>query len=59
MKVLKNMTAGAGTVVELLHFLWVRRLWWLLPFVVTLLLLGVLLLIGQVTGVAPFIYTLF
>jgi Family of unknown function (DUF5989) len=59
MKVLKNVTTGASTAGELLHFLWVRRLWWLIPFVVTLLLIGTLLVIGQVTGVAPFIYTLF
>jgi hypothetical protein len=59
MKVVKNMAAGAGTIGELLQFLWSRKLWWLLPFVITLLVIGVLLVIGQVTGVAPFIYTLF
>jgi hypothetical protein len=59
MKVLRNVTTGASTAGELLHFLWTRRLWWLIPFVVTLLLIGTLLVIGQVTGVAPFIYTLF
>ena len=31
----------------------------MIPFVVTLLLVAVLLLVGQTTGVAPFIYTLF
>ena len=59
MRVLKNMTAGAGTIAELAQFLWVQRLWWMIPIVGVLLLLGILLLIGQVTGVAPFIYTLF
>jgi hypothetical protein len=59
MRVLKNMAAGAGTIAELVQFLWAQRLWWLLPFVATLLLLAILLLIGEVTGVAPFIYTLF
>ena len=59
MKVFKNVTTGASTVGELLHFLWARKLWWLIPFVVTLLLVGGLLLVGQATGVAPFIYTLF
>jgi uncharacterized protein DUF5989 len=59
MKVLQNVVGGAGTVGELFHFLWARRLWWLIPFVAVLLLVAVLLIIGQVTGVAPFIYTLF
>jgi hypothetical protein len=30
-----------------------------MPFVITLLVVGILVLVGQVTGVAPFIYTLF
>src|SRR5262249_37179804 len=51
MRVLRNVTTGASTVGELMHFLWARRLWWLIPFVVTLLLIGTLLVIGQVTGV--------
>lgn len=59
MKVLKNVATGTSTIGELLQFLWIRKLWWLIPFVVTLLLIGALLLVGQTTGVAPFIYTLF
>lgn len=59
MKVLHNVAGGAGTIGELFQFLWARRLWWLIPFVAVLLAVGVLLIIGQVTGVAPFIYTLF
>jgi hypothetical protein len=59
MKALRNVTTGMGTVSELFQFLWMRKLWLLVPFVGTLLLVGALLLIGQVTGVAPFIYTLF
>jgi hypothetical protein len=59
MKVLRNVATGASTIGELIQFLWIRKLWWLIPFVVTLLLLGTLLIIGQATGVAPFIYTLF
>ena len=44
---------------ELFRFLWARKLWWLVPFVSVLLLVAVLLLVGEATGVAPFIYTLF
>jgi hypothetical protein len=59
MKALRNVAGGVGTVGELLSFLWQRKRFWLIPFVVTLVLVAVLLLVGEVTGVAPFIYTLF
>jgi len=59
MRVLKNVIGGADTIGELLQFLWERKLWWMIPLVGMLLLVAVLLLVGQVTGVAPFIYTLF
>ena len=59
MKAAKNLMSGGGTAAELLQFLWARRLWWLIPFVITLLLVGTLVMVGQITGVAPFIYTLF
>lgn len=59
MKALRNVSGGAGTIGELLSFLWGRKRFWLIPFVVMLLVVGVLILVGEVTGVAPFIYTLF
>lgn len=59
MKALRNIAGGAGTVGELMSFLWRRKRYWLIPFVITLLLVGALILVGEVTGVAPFIYTLF
>ncbi len=59
MKALTNVATGLGTVGELLGYLWRMRLWWLIPFVITLILVGALLLVGQASGVAPFIYTLF
>ena len=59
MKALRNVSGGAGPVGELFSFLWRRKRFWLIPFVVMLLLVGVLILVGEVTGVAPFIYTLF
>ncbi len=48
-----------GTVRELFALLWVRRYWWLMPAVVVLLLFGIVIAIGSVAGVGPFIYTLF
>jgi len=44
---------------ELLRFLWKRKLWWLTPMIVVLILFAVLLVFAQGSAVAPFIYTLF
>lgn len=44
---------------DLLGFLWQRKLWWLTPMLVVLLLFGMLLVFAQGSAVAPFIYTLF
>ena len=52
-------TLYVSTVRELFTFLWKRKLWWLIPLVVSLLLIGGLLILGQATGVGPLIYTLF
>jgi hypothetical protein len=59
MSSLKELPSRLGTVGELLVFLWRRKLWWLIPLMVVILLVGVLLVFGQATGVGPFIYTLF
>lgn len=48
-----------GVLGELLAFLWKRKLYWLIPMVVTLLLFAVIIILGN-TGVGSvFIYTLF
>lgn len=53
------MFSRGGEAGELLKFLWEAKLWFLIPFVLVLLLFGLLLIFAQATGVAPFIYTLF
>jgi len=40
-------------------FMRVRRKFWLAPIVLIMLLLGGLLVVGQGSALAPFIYTLF
>lgn len=45
--------------VELWHFLRVRKKFWLLPIIVLMLLLGGLLVLVQGSAMAPFIYALF
>ena len=44
---------------ELLTYLWVRKMWWMMPLVIVLLFFGLIIVVGSATGVAPFIYTLF
>jgi hypothetical protein len=56
MRALKSKVAIAG---ELLGFLWAERLWWMIPMVFILLLLGGLIVFAQSSAIAPFLYTLF
>jgi len=46
-------------VVEFWDFLKVRKVWWLTPIVIMLLLVGALIVFGQSSAVSPFIYALF
>lgn len=48
-----------GTFNDLWDFLKVRKKWWLLPIIIVLLLVGVLIVFGSGSAVAPFVYTLF
>lgn len=48
-----------GVLGELLAFFWRRKLYWLVPMIITLLLFAVIIILGN-TGVGSvFIYTLF
>ena len=42
-----------------MDFLKVRKKYWLLPILLVLVLFGGLIVLGQGTAVAPFIYTIF
>jgi hypothetical protein len=55
----KKFLAKLGIFGELLTFLWRRKLWWLIPMVVVLVLFGLVLIFTQGSVVAPFIYSLF
>jgi len=44
---------------EFWSFLRTRKKYWLLPVLVTMLIVGALLVLAQGSAVAPFIYTLF
>jgi hypothetical protein len=53
------MVSNLGVVGELLGFLWQRKLWWLIPMVIVLLIFGLLMIFASTSGIGPFIYTLF
>lgn len=57
--IVRNMVTNLGVAGELLLFLWQRKLFWLIPMVIVLLVFGLLLAFGSTTGVTPFIYALF
>ena len=59
MHLLRTAATRLGIVGELFGFLWKRKLWWLMPMVIVLVLFGLLLAFAQASGIAPFIYTLF
>lgn len=59
MGAIKNFTSRLGIFGELLVFLWQRKLWWMIPMIIVLVLFGLLLIFAQSSAVAPFIYTLF
>ncbi|MEW5947535.1 MAG: DUF5989 family protein [bacterium] len=44
---------------EFVQFLRERKLWWLTPIVLVLLMLGLLIWLAESSAVAPFIYTVF
>lgn len=44
---------------DLWKFMRVRRKYWLAPIVLVMVLLGVLLVLGEGSAIAPLIYTLF
>lgn len=47
-----------GLAAEFVDFLRENKKWWLAPIIISILLLGLLVLLGG-TAAAPFIYTLF
>jgi hypothetical protein len=56
MRVLENIWQ---TLKDLFRFLWKRRLWWLIPMIVVLLLIGILVILGSTYGLVPWMYPIF
>jgi hypothetical protein len=53
------MSQYSSLVVELWHFMRVRKKFWLLPIILVMLLMGMLVIFAQGSALAPFIYTIF
>jgi len=56
---IQRVVARLGIIGELLTFFWERKLWWMIPMVLVLMMFGVLIVFTQGTALAPFVYTLF
>ncbi|MEL7234581.1 MAG: DUF5989 family protein [Chloroflexota bacterium] len=48
-----------GVIGELMSFLWERKLYWLIPMIVVLIVFGALIVFSSNPATQPFIYTLF
>lgn len=56
---INDAVSRLGIVGELMRYLWARRMWWLIPMLVALLVFGVIFALGASGVLGQFIYTLF
>ena len=56
---LQDFFMRLGILGELLAFLWKRKLYWLLPLVITLLVFAIIIIIGSAGPAGVFVYPLF
>ena len=55
----RNLSARLGIARDLLGFFWRRKVWWMTPLVLVILVCGLLVILGQSSAISAFIYTLF
>lgn len=53
-----NIRARLSIVGEFLGFLWERKIFWMAPIFLMLVVIGALILFAQSSALSPFIYTL-
>lgn len=58
MKMIRTIGRKISTAGELVNFFGHKR-WWIVPVIVAVVLLGVVIVVGEATSLAPFIYTMF
>ncbi len=56
---INDFVSRLGILGELMRFLWARKLWWLIPMIVALLIFGILIIMGASGVLSPFIYSVF
>ena len=59
MQLIRDMSTKLGIAGELLGYLWQMKMWWAIPIVLVLLVVGLLIGFGSASGLGPLIYTLF
>ena len=58
MSIFGQLTAGGSTVAELFAYFWERKLWFMIPLLVLILLLGLLLIFAHSSAASPWLYPL-
>jgi hypothetical protein len=56
---IKEKVSRLSIIKEFFYFLKARKVWWLAPIIIFLLVLGILIIFVEGSALAPFIYTLF
>lgn len=56
---MKGLLSRFPIAASLLAYFWQERLWWMIPMVLLLLVLGGLFVVTQSSAIAPLIYTMF
>lgn len=47
------------TLFELIKFIFKRKKYWMIPLILILFLFGLVIILGEGSAIAPFIYTIF
>ncbi len=55
----QKMGSRTGILGSLFRYFWANKMWWIIPFLVILVIFGVIIIIGHTTPLGPFIYTIF
>ena len=48
-----DLISRLGIIGELMRFLWARKMWWLIPMIVALLVFGIILVLGASGVLSP------
>lgn len=56
---MQEFVSRLGILGELLGFFWKRRLYWLIPMIVVLIIFGGLIILASAGGLTPLVYAIF